>query len=60
MYIQHIIPLTFSSTKGAEGSAHHPLPFISTLLILFQQSNQPYAVVHMFSFACKNTQQNSN
>ena len=38
--IQHILLLTVLSSKGAEGSSHDSLPFISTLLILFQQSNQ--------------------
>ena len=35
------------SMLGAEGSLHCFHPFISTLLILFQQHNQIYAVVHI-------------
>ena len=49
MYIQHIVALSFSSTKAAEGSSHHSLHFILTLLILFQQTNQLYAVIHTCS-----------
>ena len=36
MCIQHILPLSVLSTKGAEGGSHQSLPFISTLIILFQ------------------------
>ena len=46
MCIQHILLLSVLSTKGVKGSSHHCLPFISTQVILFQQSSQLYSVVH--------------
>ena len=44
MWIQHII----LSTKGAEGSLHHTIPFISIPFILFRQSSQLYLVVDIY------------
>ena len=41
---QHILPLSVSSTLGADGSSHNFCPFIFTQFILFGQSNQLYAV----------------
>ena len=44
--VQCIILLSVSSMLDAEGSSHCSLPFISTLFILFWQSNQFYVVGH--------------
>ena len=58
------IPLSVSSNKGAEGtcSLHHSLPFISTLLMLFQQNNQQCEVVRVSSCSrtYKNAQKNTS
>ena len=54
MCIQRILLLSVLCTKGDEGSSPHSLPFISTLLILFQQNNQLYSLheteLHIFSW----------
>ena len=47
MYVQPIIPPSFSFPEGAVGSRHHSLPIISTVHILFQQIKPLYAVVHI-------------
>ena len=48
MCTQHIMLLSISSTKGAEGSLHHSLRFTSTLLILNWQSNQLSVAEHVY------------
>ena len=60
MYIQHITPLSVSLTMGAEGTLHHFVSFISTLVFFSTEQPTLCSSMHMFPVTYKNTQKNSN